>query len=63
MSWFVEEKTATSADWHKVEYRDHPEIDEKNMRIKSPGSIGPRIKAMPVNEDGKTLNQLQGGAP
>lgn len=62
MSWTVYEKSVTAPDWCKVVYADHPDIDTKTMRIKSPGSIGPRIKAMPVNEDGKTLAEIKAGA-
>lgn len=60
MTWTVYEKRPASTGWCKVTYRDHPEIDKKTMRIKAAGSIGPRVRDWPVNEDGKTLAQLQG---
>lgn len=62
MTWTVYEKTVTSSGWNKAVYTDHPDIDQKHMRIACASGVGAKIQAMPVNEDGKTLAEVRGGA-
>ena len=44
MTWFTEERTATSPIWAPVLYRERPEIG-KDMRV---GKTGSRVRRQPV---------------